>query len=168
MEIQCGKRGAGRRSEERVPQVRRNRSAGGDVKGWREAKEKSGGVAAFFDLDGTLLGPPSLERSLFRILRCRRAIPAKNYLLWLGEAMRLVPRGISAILQANKMYLRGAQILDLRGEGDRDGSSWQKDSHQAEGQASASLRRHPRLPVRIFFAQAIDRVAWHGKQGHEI
>jgi len=144
------------------------------VKGWaetkekEEVKEKSGGVAAFFDLDGTLLGPPSLERTFFRFLRYRRAIPAKNYLLWLREAMRLVPHGTSAILQANKMYLRGVQIFEERGEGDGDVSSWQKDGHQAEGQASAPPRRNPGLPVPTFFAQAIERVARHGRQGHEI
>jgi len=144
------------------------------VKGWaetkekEEVKEKSGGVAAFFDLDGTLLGPPSLERTFFCFLRYRRAIPAKNYLLWLREAMRLVPHGTSAILQANKMYLRGVQIFEERGEGDGDVSSWQKDGHQAEGQASAPPRRNPGLPVPTFFAQAIERVARHGRQGHEI
>ena len=128
----------------------------------------SGRVAAFFDLDGTLLGPPSLERAFFRVLRYRRAIPAKNYLLWLSEAMRLAPHGFGAILHANKMYLRGVQILDERGEVDGDVSSRQKDGHQAEGQASAPRRRNPRLPVPTFFAQAVARVARHGSQGHQI
>jgi phosphoserine phosphatase len=131
-------------------------------------KEKSGGVAAFFDLDGTLVSLPSLEKRFFRMLRCRRAIPGRNYFLWLREAMRLAPRGISAILQANKMYLRGVQILDERGEGDTHVSSWHKNGHQAGGQAPAPPRRNPRLPVPTFFAQAIERVAWHAKQGHEI
>jgi len=139
-----------------------------EAKETEEAKEKSGRVAAFFDLDGTLVALPSLEKRFFRMLRYRRAIRAKNYFLWLREAMRLMPRGISAILQANKMYLRGVQIFDERGEGDGDVSSWHKDGHQAEGQASAPPRRNPRLPVPAFFAQAIERVAWHAKQGHEI
>jgi HAD superfamily hydrolase (TIGR01490 family) len=139
-----------------------------EVKEIEEAKEKSGRVAAFFDLDGTLAALPSLEKRFFRMLRYRRAIRAKNYFLWLREAMRLMPRGISAVLQANKMYLRGVQIFDERGEGDRDVSSWHKDGHQAEGQASAPPRRNPRLPVPAFFSQAIERVAWHAKQGHEI
>ena len=141
---------------------------GMEVKEIEEAKEKSGRVAAFFDLDGTLAALPSLEKRFFRMLRYRRAIRAKNYFLWLREAMRLMPRGISVILQANKMYLRGVQIFGERGEGDRDVSSWHKDGHQAEGQASAPPRRNPRLPVPAFFSQAIERVAWHAKQGHEI
>jgi HAD superfamily phosphoserine phosphatase-like hydrolase len=133
-----------------------------------EVKEKSRGVAAFVDLDGTLVERPSLEQRLFRALRHRGLIPAKNYFLWLKEALRLVPRGISAILETNKMYLHGLEIFDERGEGDGDVSSWHKDGHQAEGQASAPPRRHPRLPVPTFFAQAIERVAWHAKQRHEI
>src|SRR6202140_4839337 len=139
-----------------------------EAKETEEAKENSGRVAAFFDLDGTLVALPSLEKRFFRMLRYRRAIRAKNYFLCLREAIRLIPRGISAILQANKMYLRGVQVFDERGEGDGDVSSWHKDGHQAEGQASAPPRRNPRLPVPAFFSQAIERVAWHAKQGHEI
>jgi len=82
--------------------------------------------------------------------------------------MRLLTCGISAILQANKIYLRGVHILDECGESDRHVSSWHKGGHQAEGQASAPPRCNPRLPVPAFFAQAVERVAWHAKQGHEI
>ena len=133
-----------------------------------EAKEREGNIAAFFDLDGTLMALPSLELRFFRTLRYQRTIRAKNYFFWLKEALRLLPRGISAILQANKMVLRGVQILDERGEGDGHIFSRDKDGHQAPGQASAPTGRIPRLPVPAFFAQAIERVAWHGKQGHEI
>lgn len=136
-----------------------------------EVKEKNRGVAAFFDLDGTLVPLPSLERRLFRKLRYRRAIPAKNYFLWLREAMRLMPQGIGAMLQANKMYLYGVQIFDGRDGGDEDVSAWQKDSHQAKGQwstlPSKMARSNPRF-VPTFFAQALETVAWHAKQGHEI
>jgi len=139
-----------------------------EVQEVNEVRKKSGGVAVFFDLDGTLVALPSLEKRFFRMLRCRRAIPGRNYFLWLRETMRLAPRGISAIMQANKMYLRGVQILDERGEGDGNISSWHKDGQQAEGQAWARPRRNLRLPVPTFFARAIERVAWHAKQGHEI
>lgn len=132
------------------------------------AVAESGSIAAFFDVDGTLTPLPSLERRFFRTLRYRRAIPAKNYFLWLREALRLMPRGISAISQANKMYLRGVRSFDERAHGDGNLSSWHKDGHRAKGQASAPPRRNPRLPVPTFFAQAIERVAWHAKQGHAI
>jgi len=133
-----------------------------------DAKEENHGVAAFFDLDGTLVALPSLEKKFFRILRYRREISAKNFFLWVREALRLIPRGLGATLHANKMYLRGVQILDERGERGGEASSWHKDGHQAKGQASAPPRRHPRLPVPRFFAQAIERVAWHARQGHQI
>jgi HAD superfamily hydrolase (TIGR01490 family) len=146
--------------------VRRPRAE--EVNVVHEVKEKDRGVAAFFDLDGTLVALPSLERRFFRALRRRKLILLKNYLCWLMEAIRLMPHGISAILQANKMYLRGVHILDERGEGDGGVSSWHKDGHQAEGQASAPPRRNPRWPVSTFFAKAIETVARHAKQGHEI
>lgn len=133
-----------------------------------EVKEKNHGVAAFFDLDGTLVALPSLERRFFRILRYRREISARSYFLWLREALRLMPRGMHTTLHANKMYLRGVQILDERGERDEEVYSWHKAGHQARGQASAPPRSNPRLPVLRFFAPAIDRVAWHAGQGHEI
>jgi HAD superfamily hydrolase (TIGR01490 family) len=111
---------------------------------------------------------PSLERRFFRTLRYRREIRARNYFFWLREAVRLMPRGMNSALQANKMYLRGVQIFNEFAEGDGVVSSWLKDGREAAGQASAPPRCHPRLPVPAFFARAIERVAWHAKQGHEI
>ena len=99
-------------------------------------------AAALFDVDGTLVPPPSLERRLFALLRCRgAAIPLKNYLLWLGEALRLAPRGIGAVRHANKMYLRGAQ---------------------------AFLEEGGIKPAPAFFRQAVERIVWHAEQGHAI
>jgi HAD superfamily hydrolase (TIGR01490 family) len=131
-------------------------------------KERCGRIAAFFDLDGTLAALPSLERRFFRTLRYWRQIPAKNYLLWLREAVRLMPRGLKAILQADKMYLQGVESYDERGQRHRNASPWHKGGHQAKGQASVPPRRNPRLPVPSFFLEAIKRVAWHATQGHAI
>ena len=138
------------------------------VKEIKEVNESERNIAAFLDLDGTLMPLPSLERRFFRILRYRKEIPIRNYFLWLREGMRLLPRGINAILEANKIYLRSVHILDECGERDRHVTPWHKGGHQAEGQASAPPRCNPRLPVPAFFAQAVERVAWHAKQGHEI
>src|SRR5260370_16240032 len=140
MEIHWGKRGAGAQREERGEGGNvKEREVADERKEATDLKEHERTIAAFFDLDGTLVALPSQERRFFRTLRYRKAIPARNYFLWIREAMRLVPRGISGILHANKMYLRGVQNCDERGRG---------------GPA--------------FFAQAIERVAWHAKQGHEI
>ncbi len=134
----------------------------------KEVKEKSRGVAAFFDLDGTLVAPPSLERRFFKMLRYRRAIPGRNYFFWLREAVRLAPRGVGVILQANKMYLRGVQSFEERGREDDAFFPWHKSGHQAEGQASAPLRRNPRLPVPAIFEEGIEQMVRHGRQGHAI
>lgn len=102
--------------------------------------ERKGQVAAFFDLDGTLLPGPSLEWRFFRLLRYRHAIPARNYLLWFKEALRLAPQGFRAMRHANKMYLRGVTT----GEVDR----------QTSGIS--------------FFPGGLERLAWHATQGHQV
>ncbi len=80
------------------------------------AREQERRVAAFFDIDGTLVPEPSLERRLFRELRRTCAIGWTNYARWGMEAVRLLPRGLTAIAHGNKSYLRGLreeQILEV-------------------------------------------------------
>jgi HAD superfamily hydrolase (TIGR01490 family) len=116
-----------------------------EVKGAQEVtedKEKSGKVTAFFDLDGTLVARPSLERRFFMRLRHQRAIPGKNYFSWVREAGRLAPQGIGAILRANKMYLKGLA-------------------------ADRMETGEPRRPS-ILFGEGINRIAWHARRGHAI
>jgi HAD superfamily hydrolase (TIGR01490 family) len=110
-----------------------------EVKEVKEAKEKNAGVAAFFDLDGTLMYFPSLEKRFFSMLRIRKLIGIRNYVLWIAEAVRLVPRGINQIMYGNKLYLRGISVDE-------------KDS----------------LKARSFYPEAIERVAWHAERGHLI
>jgi HAD superfamily hydrolase (TIGR01490 family) len=97
-------------------------------------------VAAFFDIDGTLVPEPSLERRLFRELRRRGAIPWMNLARWGMEAVRLLPRGLTAIAHGNKSYLCGLreeQILDA-------------------------------VEPIAFFEEGVARAEWHGRRGHEI
>lgn len=94
-------------------------------------------VAAFFDLDGTLIPRPSLEKRFLGLLRRRGALGLRNYLAWLGGALRLLPGGINPVLYGNKAWLRGIR----------------------ESQAEA-------LTILRFFPQAIDYVAWHAEHGH--
>lgn len=109
----------------------------------KKIKEKSAEIAAFFDLDGTLIGGPSLERRFFQELKCRRMIGWKNYWRWLAQALRLAPRGITEILQGNKMYLRGVAV--------------------ALTKSTPSERRKC-----TFLAAAVERVAWHAERGDTI
>jgi len=95
-------------------------------------------VAAFFDIDGTLLPLPSLERRFVSELRSERLIPAGNYLRWLAAAARLAPRGVLHSIHSNKAHLRNVPVRVL------------------------SFRQ------LTFFPDAVRRVAWHASQGHSV
>ena len=104
------------------------------------AWEQERRAAAFFDIDGTLVPEPSLERRLFRQLRRMDAIPWMNYARWGMEAGRLLPRGLTAVAQGNKSYLSGLraeQILEA-------------------------------VEPIAFFEEGVARVEWHARRGHEI
>ncbi len=100
---------------------------------------------AFFDVDGTLLAKPSLERRFFRHLRWRGKIPATNYLRWIVETIRIGLRDVRSSAQGNKMYLRGisAEIL-------------------------ASRSTFPGGALAAFFPAAIQCVWWHALRGDSI
>jgi len=95
-------------------------------------------VAAFFDIDGTLLPLPSLERRFVAELRREGVIPIGNYLRWVAAAIRLAPRGVLHSMHSNKEHLRNVPVRAL------------------------SFRE------LAFFPDAIRRVAWHASQGHSV
>src|SRR5882757_8314975 len=104
------------------------------------AVEQERRVAAFFDIDGTLVPAPSLERRLFRELRRTGTMPSMNYARWGMEAVRLLPRGLTAIAHGNKSYLRGLreeQILEA-------------------------------VEPIAFFEEGVARVEWHARREHQI
>jgi phosphoserine phosphatase len=105
---------------------------------YRQHEPDSSRVAAFFDIDGTLLPLPSLERRFVAELREEGVIPPGNYLRWLGTAIRLAPRGVLQSIHGNKAYLRNVPVRAL------------------------SFRQ------LAFFPGAIRRMAWHASQGHSV
>jgi phosphoserine phosphatase len=125
-------------------------------------------VAAFFDLDGTLMPRPSLERRFYRLLRARREIPVKNWFLWLGEALKGLPGGMDAVAQANKMYLSGVKNLDESSTGNPSDSTVRESGHQDGGQASKPPQYNPRSPVPRFFEDGVERVTCHAMLGHTV
>jgi HAD superfamily hydrolase (TIGR01490 family) len=129
-----------------------------EVEEVKEVKEKDGGVAAFFDLDGTLISLPSQEIRFFSLLRYRRVVGIRNYLAWIAESLRLIPRGINQILYANKMYLRG-----VRADSGTDIPVCLFPGEKA-GETGKS-RRQARMPVPLF-PEAMERVVWHAERGH--
>jgi len=132
-------------------------------------------IAAFFDLDGTLVPLPSLERRFFRMLRHHREITLKSYFFWLREAWKLLPLEASAMTHANKMYLRGVQSFDESSTENcigslvhKSGSPSRLRASRAEGQASTLPRSKSRSPVPRFFADGVERVVCHAMLGHTI
>ncbi len=113
-------------------------------------------VAAFFDIDGTLLAPPSLERRLLRYLRWRGALTAADGARWLGRFLWLAWQGLFqrdamgesawlAATQGNKAHLAGMNLAAIEG-------------------FAALLARRP----LEFFPEALLRLEWHAAQGHTI
>ena len=129
----------------------------------RTAPTNTRRVAAFFDIDGTLLAGPSLERRFFATLRYRRAIPAKNYSRWLAHSFHLAPQGIQTILHANKMYLRGISPLSCTGS--LVDPELQMAFTNASTVASESTSTSRCLS---FFPAALDQLAWHAAANHAI
>ena len=97
-------------------------------------------VAAFFDIDGTLVPEPSLELQMFRALRRSGAITLTNYAWWGAEAVRLLPRGLAAVAQGNKCYLHGLRVEQLL----------------------------EAMDTVAFFEEGIARVEWHVRHDYEI
>lgn len=122
------------------------------------ASTERSGVAAFFDIDGTLLPKPSLERRFFAALRRAHAIPSKNYIAWLARGVRLAPQGLEALLHANKMYLRDVAACPSRADTCVSASVNQSGSSVPAACAT--------LPP--FFPAAIDQAVWHASIGHAI
>ena len=64
-------------------------------------------IGAFFDLDGTLLGPPSLEWRFINYLLSIDAIGTANVARWLAEAAKHLLRDPRGAKFGNKCYLAG-------------------------------------------------------------
>ena len=133
-------------------------------KGEKEVEEKNAGVAAFFDLDGTLMPLPSMEKRFFLMLRYRRIIGIRNYFLWFAGAVRLAPRGIRQIMRANKMYLRGVPVDVESGGTDLPAGLCVR----TKAGKNAERRRGRKERTVPLYPEAVERVAWHADRGHLI
>jgi phosphoserine phosphatase len=104
-----------------------------------------GQIGAFFDLDGTLLAPPSLEWRFISYLLARDEISGSNLACWLGRCAKHILRDPLAACKGNKHYLAGLR------------------ESLAEDWSNSHAGRE--LP---FFAEGIARMAWHHGQQHQI
>ncbi|MGB6846491.1 MAG: haloacid dehalogenase-like hydrolase [Candidatus Acidiferrales bacterium] len=109
-------------------------------------------VAAFFDLDGTLLPPPSLEWRFLAYLLAHDDLPLSNIGRWLARfTAQFLPDPRAALL-ANKSYLAGLPESLV--------ADWQRSlSSPPEDFALAPL------PL---FREALSHLSWHAAQRHRI
>ncbi len=102
-------------------------------------------IGAFFDLDGTLLAPPSLEWRFIGYLMERDAIRTVSVARWIAQSARaFLGKGHRAVL-ANKYYLRGIQE-SVVGE-------WGRTIEPGS------------FPLLI---EGINRMRWHLESGHRV
>jgi fatty acyl-CoA reductase len=102
-------------------------------------------IGAFFDLDGTLLAPPSLEWRFIGYLMERDEIRAVNVARWIARsAGTFLSNGHRSVL-ANKYYLAGIQ-----------------ESVVGEWEKTIAPRS---LPLLI---EGINRMRWHLESGHRV
>ena len=99
---------------------------------------------AFFDIDGTLLPHPSLERRFFWKLFRAGKIPVGNYLRWAAELVRNRRAGFSIAAQSNKIYLRGVSCAVV-----------------------SEMSRQTRW-VPEFYSASLQRIWWHVLRGDTI
>ena len=102
-------------------------------------------IGAFFDLDGTLLAPPSLEWRFIAYLLARDEMGGAEIAHWLARCAKTLLRDPLAATSGNKAYLAGL-----------------RESLAADWE---SLLAPGSLP---FFPAGVERIAWHFAQGHRV
>ncbi|MGI8782555.1 MAG: HAD family hydrolase [Acidobacteriota bacterium] len=100
-------------------------------------------IGAFFDIDGTLLNNPSLERRFVRHLRYCRLIGVSQWASWMGFVPITWKNGLP--LGANKRHLRGVPVAAV------------------ESQVSRFLKMDAEHALDPFM---IERLYWHQRAGH--
>jgi HAD superfamily hydrolase (TIGR01490 family) len=104
-----------------------------------------GSPSAFFDLDGTLVTLPSLERRFIRYLFRRSELGFAHAARWLARFLTPSAINFRGTMEANKAYLAGlrASLAD----------EW------------ARWSEHEPAP---FFVEGLRLLIWHAAQGHQI
>jgi phosphoserine phosphatase len=150
------------------------------------AATRSPAGAAFFDIDGTLLAKPSLERRFFWELQRRGKIPVRNYLAWFAKMIRpglRNPRDLRGIVQTNKGYLRGVheEILSHANSSHAHAGDASRSDHNRSSATSSGATWSNTNPggadhsdtlsgswLPELFPAAIQRVWWHVLRGDAI
>ena len=107
-------------------------------------------IGVFFDLDGTLLPPPSLEWRFIGYLLQRDRISGTHLARWLAHFAKTILRDPHQAIEGNKFYLAGINESLV--------SEWENDFARATSPEDS-------LPL---FDEGLQRIAWHHAQGHHI
>jgi HAD superfamily hydrolase (TIGR01490 family) len=107
-------------------------------------------IAAFFDLDGTLLPPPSLEWRFIGYLLERDEISSLHVARWLAHFAKNILRDAHRAIAGNKFYLAGLNPSLV--------SDW-------EISLTTPSSAEDSLPL---FGQGLERIAWHHARNHRI
>lgn len=107
-------------------------------------------VGAFFDLDGTLLPPPSLEWRFIGYLLERDRISSTHVARWLAHFAKAILRDPYQAIEGNKFYLKGIN-----------------ESLASDWEHSLAPTSSPEDSVPLF-EQGLQRIYWHHAQGHHI
>lgn len=102
-------------------------------------------VAAFFDLDGTLLAPPSLEWRFLVWLLGRDEISGGNFGRWVADGAKTIWRDRRAAIEGNKLYLAGLP-----------------ESLAADWMSSGEQNSPP------YYVEGLARLTWHHAQRHRL
>jgi HAD superfamily hydrolase (TIGR01490 family) len=112
-------------------------------------------IAAFFDIDGTLVPSGSLEWRFVFCLLSRGELGARNMLRWLLNGVRRAPRGWRAAIEENKFYLAG--LPESFAAEWADSMAWQ---HSID---SKSIHK-----MGAFSEEGVRRIAWHQSLNHRV
>jgi len=102
-------------------------------------------IGAFFDLDGTVVAPPSLEWRFVAYLLARDQLRTRDIARWLAYFAKRIAFDPRAAVWGNKHYLASL-----------------RESLAAEWEQSLAEN-----PLRIYPA-AIDRMVWHRRHHHRV
>jgi HAD superfamily hydrolase (TIGR01490 family) len=102
-------------------------------------------IGAFFDLDGTLLAPPSLEWRFLTYLLARDAIRTANVMRWFAHAAKNLLRDPCSATFGNKHYISGVPETAV--------ADWE------------STLDSTALPL---FCEGTSRMKWHLERGHRV
>jgi HAD superfamily hydrolase (TIGR01490 family) len=107
-------------------------------------------LGAFFDLDGTLLGAPSLEWRFIGYLLERDEISGRHVGRWVARFVADFWHDLHGATVGNKRYLCGIS--------EAVADEWGK----------SLAMEYFRRDALAFFEEALQQIVWHGVQGHRL